>query len=89
MGKALKLQGKIMVPQQMLHLLRGALADAPRAVGAAIYALSAPACLEGHPPFAPAEQTRNRDPRGGLAAPLSLPLVATPYRISEGHEVQK
>jgi hypothetical protein len=84
----LKSLGKLMVAPQMAHLVREALAAAPMAFGAAVYALSAPCRLDPTPPLRPAERTGNRDPRGGLAAPLSLPLVATPFSISETDEVQ-
>lgn len=85
----MKTQGKITNLHQMIDLVVGAVLAAPDALGAVVYALSAPARIEGHPPFAPADRAAGRDPRGGHAAPLSLPLLATPFSISQGHEVQK
>lgn len=78
MGKALKSLRKTAWGHKIVDLVAPLMA-APDAVGATVLALACPGGIEGTPPFAAAPAPRPADPRGGLAAPISLPLPVTPF----------
>ena len=85
MSKLLQSLRKIAGGSKIAHLV----AHAPDAMAAAVFGLACPCSIEGTPPFAARPAARDFDPRGGHRAPVSLPLTATPYGISEGEGVKK
>lgn len=86
MSNVLKALAKIARGSKMVHLVApfaARLDGAPDAVAATVLGLSAPVSIEGTPPFAASTAPGDFDPRGGIRAPFSLPLSATPFTIFE------
>lgn len=84
MTKMLKTLAKMAWGTQIADLV-APLRDAPARLGGMVFALACPASIEGHPPFPAQPVARPATPRGGHAAPLSLPLPVTPCSLSEGN----